>query len=217
MTASAKPTMRTAVYVDGFNLYYRAVKGTPYKWLDIKALVAGLLRPENEITCIRYFTADVSGRRDPGAPSRQNAYYRALRTIPELVIHKGRFLVSDKWAALAAPPSRFVNPSPVTVYVVKTEEKGSDVNLASYLLADAFRNQFDVGLVLSNDTDLVEPIRMATQELGKRIGLVCPSPKPARSLTRVATFLRHITAARLAAAQFPDPISGTNIRKPAIW
>ena len=70
MTASAKPTMRTAVYVDGFNLYYRAVKGTPYKWLDIKALAAGLLRPENEITCIRYFTADVSGKRDPFLDAR---------------------------------------------------------------------------------------------------------------------------------------------------
>ena len=103
------------------------------------------------------------------------------------------------------------------MYVVKTEEKGSDVNLASYLLADAFRNEFDVGLVLSNDTDLVEPIRIVAQELGKRIGLVCPSPNPARSLARVATFLRHLSATRLATAQFPDAIPGTNIRKPATW
>jgi hypothetical protein len=27
--------MNTFVYIDGFNLYYGAVKGTPYKWLDI--------------------------------------------------------------------------------------------------------------------------------------------------------------------------------------
>jgi hypothetical protein len=39
----------------------------------------------------------------------------------------------------------------------KVEEKGSDVNLASHLLLDAFQNSFDVGAVLSNDSDLVEP------------------------------------------------------------
>jgi hypothetical protein len=26
---------RTIVYIDGFNLYYRALRGTPHKWLDI--------------------------------------------------------------------------------------------------------------------------------------------------------------------------------------
>ncbi|NLD36866.1 MAG: NYN domain-containing protein [Desulfatiglans sp.] len=41
--------MRTAIYVDGFNLYYRALKGTPYKWLDIKLLVSNLLQPQNKI------------------------------------------------------------------------------------------------------------------------------------------------------------------------
>jgi hypothetical protein len=32
--------MRTWEYVDGFNLYYGAVKGTPYKWLNPVELVA---------------------------------------------------------------------------------------------------------------------------------------------------------------------------------
>ena len=30
--------MRTRVYVDAFNLYYGALRGTPYKWLDLDAL-----------------------------------------------------------------------------------------------------------------------------------------------------------------------------------
>jgi site-specific recombinase XerD len=29
---------RTIVYIDGFNLYYRALRGTPHKWLDIAAM-----------------------------------------------------------------------------------------------------------------------------------------------------------------------------------
>lgn len=209
--------VRTSIYVDGFNLYYRAVKGTPYKWLDLHALFAGVLRPSNLITRIRYFTADVSGKRDPGAPLRQQTYLRALGHDPKTSIHKGTFLVSTKWAALAQPPVSFVKPDPVTVFVVKTEEKGSDVNLATFLVRDAFKDEFDVAAVVSNDTDLVEPIRAVRQETGKPVGLICPAPSPSQSLAAVASFCRHITPARLAAAQLPDPVPGTSIRKPITW
>jgi hypothetical protein len=39
------PVMRTYVYIDAFNLYYGALKGTPYKWLDVKALFGSILKP----------------------------------------------------------------------------------------------------------------------------------------------------------------------------
>ena len=41
--------MRTFVHVDGFNLYYRALKGTAWKWLDLPALFAKILQPHHEI------------------------------------------------------------------------------------------------------------------------------------------------------------------------
>lgn len=119
-----------------------------------------------EIIRIRYFTADVSGRRDAAKPIRQQAYLRALSTIPQLSIHKGKFQFSTKWMAVATPPTDFVKPIPVTALVVKTEEKGSDVNLGAYLVRDAFRGEFDVAAVVSNDTDLVEPIRIVAGEVG---------------------------------------------------
>ena len=49
--------MRTYVYIDGFNFYYRAVKGTPYKWLDFNTLFQHLLSRKNEVISIKYFTA----------------------------------------------------------------------------------------------------------------------------------------------------------------
>lgn len=125
--------------------------------------------------------------------------------------------MSQKWAALHDPPPHLFRPVPVTVSIVKTEEKGSDVNLASWLVRDAFKNEFDVAVVVSNDTDLVEPIRIVRQEVGKPVGLICPNDRPARSLTKVASFCRFLTRARLASAQFPDAIPGTTIRKPASW
>ena len=41
--------MRTFVYVDGFNLYYGALKSTSSKWLDLPALFAKILQPHHDI------------------------------------------------------------------------------------------------------------------------------------------------------------------------
>ena len=40
---SRRSWMRAFVYVDGFNLYYGALKGTPWKWLDPVALLERVL------------------------------------------------------------------------------------------------------------------------------------------------------------------------------
>ena len=52
--------VRTIVYIDGFNLYYGALKGSPWKWLDLEKL-CHLLLPRDEIILIRYFTSKVQG------------------------------------------------------------------------------------------------------------------------------------------------------------
>jgi uncharacterized LabA/DUF88 family protein len=202
---------RTYIYVDGFNLYYRAVRRVRHcKWLDIRALCKSVLSEQNDIQAIRYYTADISGKRDPDGPGRQRTYLNALLTIPEVSIHKGNFLSSGKWRNLADPPY-------TRVWIENTEEKGSDVNLACHMVRDGFLNLYDVAVVLSNDTDLVEPIRIVRQELGKTVGLICPSDKAATSLKRIATFVHHITEARLRSSQFPDRIPGTELRRPAEW
>lgn len=119
--------MTTNVYVDGFNLYYGSLKGTPYKWLDLSALCTVLL-PKDQVHRIRYFTAHVSARpHDPQQPVRQQTYLRALETLPGLTVHLGHYLVSYPRMPLRHPPAT----GPRTVEVVKSEEKGSDVNLAT--------------------------------------------------------------------------------------
>ena len=77
--------MVTNVYVDGFNLYYGCLKGTPYKWLDLGTLCQALL-PPNKIQRIRYFTAKISAQADPQGPVRQSTYLRALQTVPGLTV-----------------------------------------------------------------------------------------------------------------------------------
>lgn len=137
----------------------------------------------------------------------------------------GTFLTSEKFAGLVTPPEfrprlTLAAPWPDVVKVIKTEEKGSDVNLACHLLLDAFQNNFDVAAVLSNDSDLVEPIRIVTQVLGKPVGLLSPVANPTPNLAHVSSFMRRISASDLAAAQFPNPIvlaDGSEIFKPASW
>ena len=57
------------IYIDGFNLYYGAVRKTPCKWLDLSKLCARML-PQDQILEIKYFTAKVSGR--PNDPDIHN-------------------------------------------------------------------------------------------------------------------------------------------------
>ena len=46
--------MKTFLYIDGFNLYYSAVKGTTLRWLDPVSLVARAF-PRNRIANTKYF------------------------------------------------------------------------------------------------------------------------------------------------------------------
>lgn len=41
------------------NLYNGALKGTPWKWLDLPALFARVLQPDHEVVKVKYFTARV--------------------------------------------------------------------------------------------------------------------------------------------------------------
>jgi uncharacterized LabA/DUF88 family protein len=218
--------MRTTVYVDGFNLYFRLLqKRSQLKWLNLKSLAERSLSDANEVTAVRYYTARVSGRLDQSAPARQQTYLDALASIPEPTIHMGAFLASEKFAGLVHPPEfrprvDMAPPWPDVVKVIKTEEKGSDVNLACHLLLDGFRSTYDVAVVLSNDSDLVEPIRIVTQELGKPVGLLSPVGNPNPHLRNAASFIRRIHLADVAASQFSNPLAlpdGTLLSKPLSW
>ncbi|MDH3197172.1 MAG: NYN domain-containing protein [Candidatus Krumholzibacteria bacterium] len=209
--------MRTNVYVDAFNLYYGALRGTPYKWLDIAKLCC-LLLPKHEIQHIRYFTARVRARpEDPGQPMRQQVYLRALETLSNLTIHYGHFLTHR----VSMPLASLVRGKRKYVWVLKTEEKGSDVNLATHLLADGFRDDYEAAVVVSNDTDLVEPIRVAARDLGKIVGLLHPDPhhRPSQVLTQEATFFKHIRRNVLQASQFPRELRDQHgtFHKPRAW
>ncbi len=201
--------MITNVYVDGFNLYYRALRRFPqYRWLDLAKLSQALL-PSHQINRIRYFTSIVDQRPDdPLQQRRQAIYLRALQTIPKLEIHYGQFKTRNVWRPLAKPVSGFEG----SVLVKNTEEKGTDVNLATYLIMDGYDGDYEQALVISNDSDLALPIRMARDRLKRPVGVVNPNVNLRRDsapveLKEAATFLRQLRAAALKNSQFPDSLA----------
>ena len=208
--------MRVFVYVDGFNLYYRGLKGTQYKWLDLQKLAMQFTRPDEELLGIKYFTADVSPRSGgPEVVARQEAYLRALRTIPMLSIHKGRFLPKTKKRPLVSDTSQYVE-------VHDTEEKGSDVNLASHLIHDAHMDRFDTAMVVSQDTDLCEAMGIVNNAIGKTLGVIWleETSSPGRRHRSVSNFIKRANPSILRRSQFPDVISGKGglkIPKPPEW
>lgn len=186
--------------------------------MDLEALCTRLL-PKNDVQRIRYFTARVAAR--PGKlhdPVHQDAYLRALGTLSRVSIHFGHFLTKPATMPLA-------NPQPGTprfAEVLRTEEKGSNVNLATYLLADAFRRDADAFVIVSNDSDLTEPMRIVCHELGMVVGILNPQPPQKRSRALLScrpTFFKQIRAGVLSASQFPPTLNDATgtITKPASW
>ena len=203
---------KTAVYIDGFNFYYGALRNTKFKWLDPSALCR-LLLPKHEITTIKYFTALVSARpSDLDQPVRQQTYLRALSTLPNLEIIYGHFL-THKVSMYRADGKGYVK-------VLKTEEKGSDVNIASHLIHDGHQGAYDGAVLITNDSDLSEPMRIVSQELGRPVAILNPySKRASRALTKYASFTKSIRKGVLGLSQFPDTMKDSTgtFHKPKKW
>jgi len=219
-------------YIDGFNFYFCAVKGTSYKWLNLLTL-CNILFPTVTIKKIKYFSAKVKALpHDSGAPTRQDTYWRALRTIPNLEIIEGNFRA---WPRLL-PQSPFAytrgtNKPPQKVQVERAEEKRSDVNLAAHLVYDNSTKDTDESIIISNDSDLVNAIELVTANLKRPVTVVNPNrtarfhadPKHCslqQDLRRVSTrYLLSINETVLYRAQLPPTMSDAqgSFTKPPAW
>lgn len=228
--------MDTHVYIDGFNLYYGSLRDSSLKWLNLEVF-CDLLLPKNKVRGIYYFTAKVAARpHDPDQPVRQGMYLRALPTLPRVRVELGSFLASVVRLPMAeadpADPRKHVidaagkpvlkrdaSGKVVVVPVLKTEEKGSDVNLASFLLRDAFRKACQCAVVVSNDSDLLTPLRIAKSEFGMKIGLAPPRKRGSIELRTLADFVIEPRLHHFQRAQFPAVLQDAKGRfhKPNVW
>ena len=207
----------TNIYIDGFNLYFRALRGTPFKWLDLRRF-GQVLFPDDEINRVSYFTARIKARpRNPNQPQRQQVYLRALATLPNVEIHYGTYRDRTKTRPLADP----IPGMPNFVKVLDSEEKGSDVNLATRLLVDGFEQDFEQAVIVSNDSDLASPIKYVRDQLQLEAVVVNPDGNNVthKDLVGSASYTKRLRPRHLRSSQLPptlDDQHGT-ISKPPSW
>ena len=212
---------RVVCYVDGFNLYHGIIdsKLRRYLWLDVHKMASRLLFSGQQLVAVKYFTARIIGAR-PGdretyaakrdaKRKRQTTYLDALKTLPEVQIFYGHYLdreincfhCGSKWST--------------------SEEKMTDVSIATEMLLDTFANSYDVILLVSGDSDLVPPIK-AIRELFpyKRINIAFPPSRQSQSLKRVAHGECVIHKGTLRKSQFSEEVTGHGgyiLKRPAEW
>ena len=204
---------KTIVYIDGLNLYYSLLKGTKYRWLDIEKLMISIFHQHNDIVAIKYFTATVLDD-GSGAIARQNDYLDALAfACPHVQIIRGHF---DRYK------NKMVSTHDNTlVEVWKTEEKKTDVNLATHLINDAHKNLCDCAILLSNDTDFLGALQMYKTEFPeKTLGYLAtckikpknPNHAYTQAIKKVADFHKLLTQADLKDDfLLPNPVHNGDI------
>jgi hypothetical protein len=206
----------TRVYIDGFNLFHGLIRENNAHWLDLSMFTTKLNRGE-VVERIIYCTAMVSGTpTDPAKPDRQEGYLRAVAiACPNVEVVFGNFRTNSK----PYPLDKCRNDPTCAVRVSVRTEKGSDVNLASRLLHDAHLGRFSRAIVISGDSDLAEPIRLITQELGKIVWVRNPRDKASQELEQISTNYDRIRPAVALSSQLPEHVTdgSKTYSKPSRW
>ncbi len=200
---------RVAVLVDGFNLYHglRASTGYHHLWLDLQALSESLLKPDQVLVAVHYFTSMV--RDDPAGLQRQDVYLQALTAhCDRLEIHQGRFQQRRRRCTSCGTSQ--------TSY----EEKESDVALAALLIELAAEGRIDTVLMVSGDADFVPAIHAARRvNAGLRVVAVFPPRRPSDALKAASHAWMNLGAGRIRSSQLPPIVDGAMgpLLKPTHW
>jgi uncharacterized LabA/DUF88 family protein len=203
---------KVVTYIDGFNLYFglRDSGWRKYYWLDLVTLARNLLKPDQVLTAVHYFTARLCFTGNNQADiNRQDDYLDSLRTLPELTIHFGHYLEKNRKCRRCG--STWIDH----------EEKMTDVNIATQLLLDGFHGRFDTALLISADSDLTTPVAQLRSHFpAKRVIVVQPPKRNSTKLRQAASASFTLGEANLRQSQLPSMVttsSGYVLSRPDYW
>lgn len=203
---------RVISYIDGFNLYFglRERGWRKYYWLDMAAMSRALLKPGQSLAGCYYFTARIKADR-PGFQSRrkQKIWLAALATRADIACRFGQYLHKEMQCKRCNHTWQ------------QPEEKMTDVNIATQLVADAYEDRYDTALLVSGDSDLAPPVRLIrTRFPNKRVVVVFPPKRHAVQLRSAAHSYLHLGEDKLRNNLLPDEITGKNgfvLQRPDAW
>lgn len=233
----ANTKYRVVAYIDGFNLYNgmksktkKALKDAAaaeanglvvdaaqlrataqawvsYRWLNVKALVEKLLKPDQELVRVKYFTARVSTSKNKML--RQNTYLEALGTLPDIEIIEGQFQPGEFYC----PVCKHTHYEP--------REKRTDVNIGIHLLKDALDDHYDTAILISGDSDLVPAVEEVLSRFpNKRVTVAFPPHRKSKELDDIASRSLSIGRANIRQSQFPEKVlrqDGFELERPEKW
>ena len=235
---SEQAVRRVVAYIDGFNVYYglqnasrdsdklwvknggrvEECLGRSLYWLDLQKVIVDTLRPHEHCLKINYFSAPRKIPRRCRAQNeaellesnkRQMLYIDALRTLPLVEVTLGWYVEKTPHAC---PECGHRSP--------RWEEKATDVGIATAMLRDAFRDRFDLALLLSADADLVPPVE-ETRSLGKSVMLLLfPGRTRADRLKQCVDIVKEIRISDLRSCVMPPVVSREGLKplvRPDRW
>ena len=229
---------RTAIYIDGYNLYYGRLRGTKYKWLDVVSLFGQIVRsiePATQLVAVKYFTAPALtkfARHGEASMHAQNDYHRALESkYPEVFT---KILGTHVFEKDGTSMPVYVEGQPFdktkTIKVWRLVEKKTDVNLAMNMYRDACKGLIDQLVLVSNDSDAEPVLESLVEDFPSlKIGLIMPLAPPnatkkgrpaSTGLSKLADWTRsYIRDDELDHALLPDqvPTRKKPARKPLHW
>lgn len=229
--------MRTAFFIDGYNLYYGLLAGTPYKWLDLPALltfISQIQNPAFETVQVNYFTSPVLpslATRGIESKEAQDTYIRALKAkgvVVSLGKHRLEHGTAPRYIDKHTPASRQDK-----VDIWDLEEKQTDVSLAigMYRLLAKQQNipaeeRIEQIILVSADTDMTPSLKAIKEDFPDiQMGIILPHREGIDrgvpgSLQNYANWVRkYIKIDELKAHQFPDrvPTHKKPADKPRYW
>lgn len=199
---------RVIVYIDGFNIYFGILEAgfLNCKWLNISKLANSLMQASQELVEIKYFTSRVSN--NPDKQKRQTTYLEALETVG-IKIFYGHYQ-SDRTECRQCG-----NIWPTF------HEKMTDVNIATQIILDAYKDKYDMAMLISGDSDLVPPIKAIHENFkNKRVFVAFPPKRHNASVALVAKGSMMIGRKKLVDSLFEDEIpkkDGYILKKPKEW
>lgn len=195
------------VYIDGFNLYHGLMdKGLgSCRWLDLFALSQKLIPPKYELKLVRYFSTRIKG--DPDGHNRQARYFAALRAhLGDRIDMKfGRFQLFPSHCKHCG--SKPVHCSSCMNEYSKSNEKKTDVNIATMLLTDCFEKLTNCIVLVSGDGDYETALEELHRLFPKTERIIAFPPKRRNpKLYNLCESYFNIPKEDLLHSLLPDPV-----------
>lgn len=164
---------KVIVYIDGFNFYYGLkynAKWKQYYWIDVVKLFEKFMRPNQELVAVKYFSARTG---DAEKSLRQNAFFQANKENPKFKLMLGKYLRKEIKC--------FKCGNIIHTY----EEKESDVRIATQIVADAYKKNCDISIIVSADSDMIPAVELAI-EAKQRVFIYFPPNQYSSNLSAMS-------------------------------